>query len=311
MSRIHKNILWFSVRLFVFACCFILSITAFIAFNDSSVDEINLKQKSIFNESTHPLVIAGSSHAGAFSIHNRSEIVKKITGRRLTTINPQGGDIKNIYQLTKLAINNNTKFESFVYMVDPFMLSNNHFGALYDLFNDAPFSLKFLKHLIGEGVHHLTIKNYILASLHLNHLLSKFKPTSKKNISNQNHTEPVKRNIREHYTKERRLRFLHPRGNHLDKNIIDEQQYYFKKTIQLLLKNKIKVFIVIPPTLLGTDINYSNTIGFLTALKEELNIPFYDYSKVMQDQKYFVDHDHLSQEGVSSFTQKYIKPILK
>jgi len=87
--------------------------------------------------------------------------------------------------------------------------------------------------------------------------------------------------------------------------------------IKLILENHKEgnLIFCLPPTLLGDAEPYrEEMLDFLEKMKIEYNIPYYDYSSIYNDvsnYKYFVDYDHLNEEGVSEFLNTHILSLLK
>ncbi len=262
------------------------------------------------NKKTDVLML-GSSHAAALSGLKKQKGKEKILAGDISILSVSGGDVRNLQIYMDLFFSSGNSTKKVLYFLDPFALNTTAFEEWHSLFNGYPLNFDFLSLLIEKKVGILNIKNYLFSNIHYSKIVSLLKnpsPPIKVNLSEREETKRIDTTI---YKKDRRIRFLYPEGLRLDNKVIKLQTKKLTTTIEMVQQNNVEIIFILPPTLLGEQIAYKKTIKFLEKVKKSHSINYYDFSYIMQDEKFFTDFDHLNKNGVKYFAENYLRKIVE
>jgi hypothetical protein len=105
----------------------------------------------------------------------------------------------------------------------------------------------------------------------------------------------------------KRINSEYPSG--LKTEIFKKYSNKFDQFISYGNKKDMKITFIIPPTLLNNIPGMNEMRAFLSDLKKNYKINFYDFSEVMKKPEYYYNHDHLNNYGVEYFTKNFLFPI--
>ena len=236
-------------------------------------------------------VLLGSSHARIFSRFESHNKVEKLL--HLSFINlSQGGNresLKNQKNYLSYFYQRGNRNSITVYLLDPFifyrreLLNNSH------IFDNEPFRLDFLYTLLTSGDYDWkTITSYIGAM-------------------NQGRVLPPTE-IKQSTTS---AQIIRSRMKDLYRGSIDTNDIRFLNEMYVASHNHgAKLIIIIPPTLFPKHKQAEEVKKELVKLQKTEHFALFDFSEVMKDPKNFLDSDHLNNNGIENFVQRYLRPIL-
>lgn len=88
---------------------------------------------------------------------------------------------------------------------------------------------------------------------------------------------------------------------------------YTREVVQILdmaASRRSKAFVVLLPTLLGEEPGYAKVKAFLEQCRAQHPFTLCDWSKTMQEARFFADHDHLNHEGFKYLAKNLLLPAL-
>ncbi len=106
----------------------------------------------------------------------------------------------------------------------------------------------------------------------------------------------------------KRLNGLYPEK--LDESNFERYMQDVVRIVDMAAKHQSKAYIVLLPTLLGEEPGYAKVMAFLAQCRAQHPFALYDWSKSMQDPKFFADHDHLNYEGFKYLAKNLLQPAL-
>ncbi len=94
----------------------------------------------------------------------------------------------------------------------------------------------------------------------------------------------------------------------------DESLEHYTREFSRLAANALahgtQLLIVTPPTLLGQLPGMDPFVEAMNALAIECGAHYFNFADIMQEPRFFVDHDHLNAQGVAHFAENYLQPAL-
>ncbi|MFZ1619440.1 MAG: hypothetical protein WAT72_02185, partial [Microgenomates group bacterium] len=101
------------------------------------------------------------------------------------------------------------------------------------------------------------------------------------------------------------------RMNDLYRESLDANEFRYLNEIYVASRNHgAKLIVIIPPTLFPKHKQAEEVRRELVKLQKTEHFALFDFSEVMKDPKYFLDSDHLNNNGIENFVQRYLRPIL-
>lgn len=240
---------------------------------------------------SYDFVLLGSSHARILSRsknHNRVEQLLHMTFLNLS----QGGNresLKNQKNYLTYFYQRGNKNSITVYILDPFILYRRELLNYYHIFNNEPFRLDFLYTLLTSGDYNWkTTTSYLFA-------MNQYKTMSPTQIKQSTASAQI----------------IQSRMKSLYLNPIDTDNFRFINEVnELSLNHGAKLVVIIPPTLFPKHKQTEEVKKELVKLQKTEHFALFDFSEVMKDPKYFLDSDHLNNNGIENFVQRYLRPIL-
>ncbi len=247
------------------------------------------------------VVILGSSRAQVLSNyetrHTRLESdlgrsVLNISGGYGSGIIPNAALLQNFYD-------RNNRAGTVVFCVDPYMFSSPVWNEDHVIVYMEPFQARFALRLFENGVGIGRLSLY---------LQSKF---TKKWFTRKPQGLPEPEYVRPEITEET----IRKRVGYLYQGEFSEETFhrYSEKLGEFIAwtkQYKTRLVFVQLPTLLSEEPGTSHLEALLTRLPDEYPIEVYDFHDVFPDIECFVDHDHLSSEGVARLGRDYLRPVL-
>lgn len=245
----------------------------------------------ILKNKNYDLVLLGSSHARIFSRFESHNAVEKLI--HLSFINlSQGGNresLKNQKNYLTYFYQRGNRNRITVYILDPFIFYRRELLNSPHIFDHEPFRLDFLYTLLTSGDYNWkTIASYI-GSVNQRKVIP---PTEirQSTISAQ---------------------LISTRMKDLYRDAINLNDLHFLKEINELCDNHgAKLVVLIPPTLFPKHKQAEEVMKILVKLQKNERFGLFDYSEVMKDPKYFLDTDHLNNNGIENFAKRYLRPKL-
>lgn len=87
----------------------------------------------------------------------------------------------------------------------------------------------------------------------------------------------------------------------------------FGKLLELAIGHNVRVVVVKMPVPKAFRMALPDEVGFDRSMARMLgqqNVPYRDFSVVMEDARFYFDTDHLNRAGVSEFFDRYLKAVL-
>lgn len=251
----------------------------------------------------YDFILLGSSHARIFSRYNNHKRVEKLLNKNFINLS-QGGDRGGIINqqtyLRYFYLRGNTA-KTIVYLLDPYVFFNNEMDTNIHLYDSEPFRLDFFYQLLINQPKNLSILTSYLSKLLSKDNIPSF-PKEYQVQANEDKVSSLSANILDN-----RIKSLY-KDSYDDKSFNNNLNDLIK-TIDMAIKNKAKVIIITPTTLLPKQ---SEDDYFFKAIKIIKNnkFEFYNYSNVIEDSNLYYDTDHLNTQGIITFTEDLLKPIM-
>jgi hypothetical protein len=256
------------------------------------------------SQTEYDILFMGISHARNFSRNTNHIRVEKILNKSIINIG-RGGAICGVNeQLFYLDyfyhLKNRTK--KVIYIISPPLIFSELFPKASNTFNDEPFELSFLfRYLFFDSENK---KERILSYLH-----SKFTWQWFKNypvILKEETAQLDSVNLKDVHEGED---FLYG-TKELSFDRFEKSKKQIEETINLAKANNSEVILIIVPTAFGKWRGQDYVVDFAKKMSVNNGVEFYDCSEVKLNPEYYSDHHHLNSNGISFFTEHYLKPII-
>ncbi len=302
----------FLLHIIVYLIIVLLIILAILIFSSSFVK--NKKFKNFETESNllvmkekeeFDLLFMGISHARNFSRHKNHIRVEKILNKKIINIG-QGNGICGINeQLFYLDYfyHKKNKASTVIYFISPPLFFSETLPKSSNTFDYEPFGFSFL------------FRYFLFSSENKKERLISYLQT--KFAKNWYFHKPYSLNYKKEELTKIDFKVVSEGQKMVFKNIIIAEKRFLKsilrveETIDLALKNKSKVILIIPPALFGKWNGHNKVKNFAIKMKHNYDVEFYDFSETVLSPKYYYDHHHLNTNGIVFFTTKYLKPIFR
>lgn len=261
---------------------------------------------------TYDYVILGSSHALPFDFEDMNAELERMTESTIINLATAGGGIVlNRLLMEYFSMRHNTK--NVLYVVDSFAFYSAEWNEarLKDpkLLQRAPFDPALVWLLLGYN-----LKGLASIGVTLNALSGFSKLNNPHEFSsviaqmekwfNRDYKPSAKE-------RERRIERLYPDA--IDPQVFDEYLAMFVDLIRSLQSRGVEVIAIKTPV---PEVFYDmipNEEAFDQRISEVLadeGVPFYNFSLVDNDPKFYFDTDHLNRTGVTTFFENHLKEIL-
>lgn len=247
-------------------------------------------------------LMLGTSHAEKFSLWHNHERVERMLGKKIMNLSEGGGGggLVNQFIYFQYFLQKGNKAAALVYFIDPFVFYNDDLDFNPYVYEKEPFYWDFLWLALKNGIPEASLWNYFR---------SKIKPfwwqlrpeteTGKSDFLERADTSILKT----------RLAVIYSNG--MDEKVRERKLETFFQIVGTAEAQNIRVFFVIPPTLLGTLPGTDKLTELLKKLKSEGRADFLDARNALTDPTLYYDHDHLNTAGITAFTEQYLKPFLE
>ena len=292
----------FVIKITFFLLLFFIGIVSFLkAYNWYFYPEP--VKKGIYNnnlfyiteEKNYDAVFLGSSRTVPFDKWSNSDTIEKVLNKKVMNLANQGGGVLNQYTYLNYFFAKKNKTKQVIYFIDPFVLHTNKFDH-FNMFDKEPFYTDFFISAFKTGINKKTLENYLFSKFTFQPYI---KPIGKEKKSVIKVTEDSKKG---------RIKYLYP--DSLNFVLAKKQKQKISEIVLLAQKNEAKVLFIVLPHLLGKEIGYEYLIEFLTQLKKDEAVDFYDFTGKMTSTRYYRDNDHMNSIGVSYFYRNYLKAII-
>ncbi len=260
----------------------------------------------VMRPNTHyDLLFMGNSHARNFSRYKNHLRVEKILNKKILNLGRSAGlcGIREYPFYLQYAYSKNISADTIILNIFSQMLYSDYQNRITISFNDEPFDLKFflayLKYPYAEQKYK-RLFNYVFSKVRYKWLLTK--PHSidfKKDALSKIDTLAIKRG----------MKIAFPNG--FDTVTFNKNAKILEEFIKLAQSHGSTVIFITTPTLFGDWPHHQDVVKLMKHLRKEYGVKYYDFANVMKNPHWFYDHHHLNSEGISIFTEKYLKPALE
>lgn len=298
---------WIRVLFFVAINAFIALAILLYSQRDCGYNNINSESFLFIIQADryYDLLMLGASHGRVFSARNNHTAVEHALKKNFLNLSKTASGLLPEKLYLDYFYKKGNKAKQLIYILDPFVFYSDRWNERSYFLEDEPFKIDFFI---------LAVRNALKKEVLLNYFRAKFTPfwvIGRKYQKVEPETEPLVDVDSEAVKK--RINILYPAGN--DQRSFSIRSRYFEilgSIITQAKQNGTAVTLIFPPTLLG-DLPGRDEVKrqILDVLGKKYVFDFYDFSDVIKEPKYFMDHDHLNRNGVLFFTENFLKPILK
>ena len=300
------------ILLLIIYCIFVI----IFIFVSSLVSSYFVQQRDFNNHSTesnlliikenlkYNFLMMGISHAREFSRHSNHLRVDSILNKKFINIGIGAGicSVNEQYFYAKYFFKRQNMAEKVIYILSPPMLFNYGLNNNYKTFENEPFVFDFFAdYLLFETEKKAKrLVEYVMSKQRLNWLLCEpFSYNKKRNFLAKIDSNIVKKGFNVAYTQDG-----------YSEGRLKKSCLMIEKTIQLALANDSEFIFIIPPALFGKWIGHHHALNFAKQMELKYGVKTYDCSESVLKPEYYYDHHHLNSDGVSFFTENYLKKIL-
>ena len=293
--------------------CIYFTIVIFISLISSSY---LIQKKDFNNHSTesnlliireklkYDFLMMGISHARNFSRHSNHLRVDSILNKKFMNIGIGGGicSVKEQYFYAKYFFKKQNKAEKVVYILSPPMLFNYGLDNNYSTFEYEPFVFDFFTDYLFFKTENKAkrLAEYLISKKRLNWLFYEpFSYDKERSFLTELDSNKVKTGFNVAYTQD---------GYSAGR--LKKSCFAIERTIQLAQAYDSEFIFIIPPALFGKWIGHHHAVDFANKMELKYGIKTYDCSESVLKPEYYYDHHHLNSDGVSFFTENYLKKIL-
>ena len=298
IKRFLKNISYFLLINFTIIALLLLYI-------DKRDNRQNFKQSetesvlySIPENQTYDLIIMGSSHGRMFTRGKNHSNVEKLLNKKIVNISKSAAGNVPEFEFLKYFNKRGNKAREIWYFIDPFIFYSSKWNEELYFLTDEPFRFDFFLQILMSGLSTDVKYNYIKSKFMGDWLEfgASRVPDTETKLTSVDSSAVLKR-----------VNSEYPSG--LQKKIFIKYARKFDQLISYANKNNIKITFIIPPTLLNNIPGMTEMKSFLSDLKKNYKVNFYDFSEVIKKPEFYYNHDHLNNDGVDYFTKRFLAHI--
>jgi hypothetical protein len=254
----------------------------------------------------YDILFMGISHARNFSRHKNHLRVETILNSSMVNI-AQGdgacGVNEQFYYLDYFYYKGN-KVSKIVYILSPPMLFSETLPYASNTFKHEAFEIPFLYRYLSFDSENKKERIMTYLQYKLSPLWVFKKPKTLESKSQK--LDSLDKNA---VVEGQRVAY---RGESLNYQQFDKSAKIVEETIKFSIENNIKVVLVLPPALFGKWKGHEETYDFVKSMKNKYDdILIFDGSETVLNPNLYYDNHHLNSDGVTYFTNKYLKPLLK
>jgi hypothetical protein len=249
------------------------------------------------------LLFMGISHARMFTRHKNHLRLEEILNKQILNIGRGAGlcGPSEEYIYLKYFFKKGNKTDKVIYIPTPPMMFSQYMSQSSSTYIEEPFKLDFF---------FLTLMNYGQNKKQklYHYLRFKFNPRWKKI---KPYSAEINETVLEKYDSASvKWGFSQAYPNGLDSVTFKKNKEIILKTVKLANENNAEMIFLFTPAMFGGWPGHKEVLEFLHEIKKEYNIKIYDYSEVCYNINYYRDHHHLNSNGVTWFTENYLKDII-
>ncbi len=299
----------FLIQIIVFSivCCIVLlsclEVSSFLVQSRNFKNHETEGNTLVFKQNEHyNIMISGISHARNFSRHKNHLKIESLLDQSVINI-AQGSAMCGVNEqffYLKYFYNQNNSIDKLIYVVSPPMLYSEELPLASNTFKYELFSTNFLFEYLKFDSENKSQRliHYIQTKLQPHWLL--LKPYSKESMDDyldKVDTTSINNGFRSAY------------GNKLNDERFNKASKIIEEEIKFAKKNKIEVYMLIPPTSFGQWPGHESLDLFLRNMQSEYGINYHDFSNTIFKPEYYYDHHHLNSKGVEYFIEHYLSAI--
>lgn len=259
---------------------------------------------------TYDYVILGASHAAALGYQDMTERLEAQTGARILNLAIVGGGVA-VNQLVFDYFLTRHQTRGLVYVVDSFAFYARTWNEerLQDtrLFLRAPFDWSLARLLLARPGTRSMALDYLSGFSKINND-DRFAPdvTPEESTRFTRTYRPVKQ------IDDQRIGYLYPAQ--IDESVFARYLQEFERLLADAQRRGIRVLVVKPPIPERVISRIPGEEQFdqrLRTLLQRLEIPLHDFTHLENGDSHFFDTDHLNRDGVLSFFDSGLAPVLK
>ncbi len=252
----------------------------------------------------YDIVLSGASHARILSRHKNHLRLENILNKKIFNVGQGAAScgIEEQYFYLKYFFDEGNKVDTVLYFLSPPLLYSRLLPIASNTFNHECFSFRFLFRYMrfdaGEN------KRQRL----LEYFRSKFtwewighKPD--KSVS-MDKVLPMVDSL------------LIREGIAMYYNLEEESDERFslscsliEKEINYVLSKDSYIIFIIPPAVFGKWPGHEQTVDFAKRMSEKYDVNYFDFSEIIMDPSFYLDHHHLNTRGVIHFSENFLVPI--
>lgn len=249
-------------------------------------------------------VSLGTSRTRIFSEFkaNHDFVAHDLGLRFLNMAIPFGGGILPERLFLENFFDRGNSAKTVVVFLDPFVLFSDRLNREHRFVYYEPFRMRFLIKLMANRFPAERIMTYVRSKF--GRYWFERDPMTKdrdERVVDMAHTDPA--------AQRKRMENLYPEG--LNASHFARYSREVVRILDMASDHGSQALIVILPTLLGEEPGHKQTIAFLEQCRAQRPFMLYDWSKTMQEARFFADHDHLNHEGFKHMAQHFLLPALK
>ena len=257
-------------------------------------------------------VVLGASHAMSLDFADFNSEIERETGRRILNLaSPGTGPLYNRFVLQHFLRDRRTG--NLLYVLDSFAFYSATWNE--DRFADAkllrrtPFKLatawQLVHYSLNEGVDLRTALDYLTGFSKINNR-ERFQPDIWEGEAQ------FERVYRPSAAADRkRIEYLYPAPP--DREAFARYLDAFATLLDLARNQGARVVAIKTPVPTGFYEGLPDEPAFDAAISDLLasrGVPYYDFSRVMDEARFYFDTDHLNREGLATFLDRHLKAIL-
>lgn len=252
---------------------------------------------------SYDLLMLGSSHGRIFSRYHNHARVERALGASFINLS-QGGDragVKNQQTYLRYFFTRGNRAKTVVYLLDPSVFYHAWMDNNIHQYDFEPFRLDFLRELLTNRPGEVALLKTYTDMLTITPTITdspEYRTPIQTDATATPSSDAVTKRLNRLYADE----YSDAQYNSTLNEVL--------KTVHIATSHNARIAIVIPATLLPTLKQEVRVYDTLTQLSQSRGFTFHNYSHVFSNTYLFVDTDHLNTEGVVTFTNRYLKPLL-
>ncbi len=306
MKRLFLQLIKYLIILIVLVCTPISIASILVKNRGFSNDETESNLLFLEENNEYDIVFLGISQARNFSRHGNHARVEDILNKKIVNLGQGGGVCGINEQLFYLDYfySKKNKAKVLYYILPPQLMFSDTHPFATNTFNIEPFDISFLtKYMFFESENkYARIHSYLRSKL-TGKWINYFPEAKSKQ------TQVVEKS--DYLLKKKGALDHDTWSSKPDTDRFKASKQILVKTIDLARSHNTDITFIIPPNLLGTKRGLTKVYKFLKEMENEKGIKVNDFSESVVIPSYYYDYHHLNSEGVTYFTENYLKKIVE